>query len=78
LTAAHCAKTLIISSISGNAALAQCSKILIPALIEYVAKMSQKTTGDISEAELLVMDEVWKAFSAIFMSVAEAQSRLYL
>ncbi|KAF7335364.1 Clathrin-coated vesicle protein [Mycena sanguinolenta] len=40
LPAAHCAKTLIVASTAGNALLQQCARMLIPGLIEYIAKMA--------------------------------------
>jgi hypothetical protein len=49
--------------------------MLVPALIEYTAKIaSQRNVGEVSETELLVMDEIWKAFTAILGSVADTQS----
>jgi hypothetical protein len=49
--------------------------MLVPAFIEYTAKMaSHRNIGEVSETELLVMDEIWKAFTAILSSVAGAQS----
>ncbi|KAJ7198315.1 clathrin-coated vesicle protein [Mycena pura] len=72
LPAVHCAKTLIVASTSGNALLQQCAKLLIPGLIEYIAKMAPLANdGSISEPHAVAIGEVWKAFSALFASVAE-------
>ncbi|KAF7337120.1 Clathrin-coated vesicle protein [Mycena venus] len=73
LPAAHCAKTLIVASTSGNAMLQQCAKMLIPGLIEYIAKMAPLVSdGSITEPHAAAIGEVWKAFSAFFASVSEA------
>ncbi|KAJ7767277.1 clathrin-coated vesicle protein [Mycena metata] len=72
LPAAHCAKTLIVASTSGNVMLQQCAKILIPGLIEYIAKMAPLVSdGSITEPHAAAIGEVWKAFSAFFGSVSE-------
>jgi len=74
LTAAHCARTLIAASSSGNIMLRQCAKLLLPALIEYVAKMAPLVDdGSISEQHLAGIGEVWKAFAVLFTSVPEDQ-----
>ncbi|KAF7355790.1 Clathrin-coated vesicle protein [Mycena sanguinolenta] len=73
LPAAHCAKTLIVASTAGNALLQQCARMLIPGLIEYIAKMAPLVSdGSITEAHAAAIGEVWKAFSAFFASVSEA------
>ncbi|KAK7064864.1 clathrin-coated vesicle protein [Favolaschia claudopus] len=73
LPAAHCAKTLIVASTAGNATLQQCAKMLMPGLIEYVAKMAPLVSeGSITEPHAAAIGEVWKAFSAFFNSVPEA------
>ncbi|RDB24443.1 HEAT repeat-containing protein 5B [Hypsizygus marmoreus] len=72
LTAAHCAKTLIVASTGGNAMLLQCARLLIPGLIEYVAKVAPLVNdGTVSESQVTAIGEVWKAFSAFFASVPE-------
>ncbi|KAG5653101.1 hypothetical protein H0H81_002326 [Sphagnurus paluster] len=72
LTAAHCAKTLIVASTAGNAMLHQSVRLLIPGLIEYIAKMAPLVQdGTISEPQVAAVGEVWKAFSAFFASTAE-------
>lgn len=78
LTAAHCAKTLMIASTSGNPVLRQCAKLLVPSLIEYIAKMAPLVNdGSITESHAAAIGEVWKAFSSFFASVAEEhRSRL--
>jgi len=76
LTAAHCSKTLIVASTSGNAMLRQCAKMLMPGLIEYIAKMAPHVNdGSVSETHVAAIGEVWKAFSAFFSSVAEDQRK---
>jgi hypothetical protein len=72
LTAAHCAKTLILASTSANVMLLECARILIPGLIEYIAKIAPLVAdGSISESQIAAVGEVWKAFSAFFASVPE-------
>ncbi|KAJ7675207.1 armadillo-type protein [Mycena rosella] len=74
LPAAHCAKTLIGASTSGNAMLQQCAKMLFPGLIEYIAKVAPLVSdGSITEPHAAAIGEVWKAFSTFFSSVPEDQ-----
>ncbi len=78
LTAAHCAKTLITASTTGNPVLRHCARLLIPSLIEYIAKMAPLVNdGSITESHAAAIGEVWKAFSAFFVSVAEDHSMLF-
>ncbi|KAJ3824050.1 clathrin-coated vesicle protein [Lentinula raphanica] len=73
LTAAHCARTLIAASASGNILLRCCVKLLMPALIEYIAKMVPLVNdGTISESHATAISEVWKAFAIFFGSLTEA------
>ncbi|KAF9069763.1 clathrin-coated vesicle protein [Rhodocollybia butyracea] len=73
LTAAHCARTLIAASASGNVLLRSCVKKLMPALIEYIAKMVPLVNdGSISDSHATAINEVWKAFAIFFGSLAEA------
>lgn len=72
LTAAHCARTLIAASASGNVLLRCCVKLLMPALIEYIAKMVPLVNdGSISENHATAISEVWKAFAIFFGSLTE-------
>lgn len=72
LTAAHCAKTLVLSSSSGSPILRQCARLLIPGLIEFIAKMAPLIhDGSISEAQGAAIGEVWKAFAALLTATAE-------
>ena len=72
LTAAHCAKTLILSSSSGSPTLRQCARLLIPGLIEFIAKMAPLLhDGSISDAQGAAIGEVWKAFTALLTATAE-------
>jgi HEAT repeat-containing protein 5 len=79
LTAAQCARTLVVASTSGNQALRQCTKLLLPGLIEFVAKVSPSVIdGSVSEHHSAALSEVWKAFSAFLTSVPEDHSRQFL
>ncbi|TFK38873.1 clathrin-coated vesicle protein [Crucibulum laeve] len=78
LTAAHCVRTLVVASTSGNALLRQCTRLLIPGLVEFIAKMSPLVhDGSVSDSQVAAIGEVWKAFSALFTSIPEdKRSRL--
>ncbi|KAF4622079.1 hypothetical protein D9613_008980 [Agrocybe pediades] len=73
LTAAHCSKTLILASTSGqNGMLRQCARLLIPGLIEFVAKMAPLVhDGTIKDLQSAAIAEVWKGFAALFGWVTE-------
>ncbi|KAJ3914962.1 clathrin-coated vesicle protein [Lentinula edodes] len=72
LTAAHCGRTLIAASASGNVLLRCCVKLLMPALIEYIAKMVPLVNnGSISENHGTAISEVWKPFAIFFGSLTE-------
>jgi HEAT repeat-containing protein 5 len=54
--------------------LRQCAKFLLPALIEYIAKMVPLVDdGSVSEQHLASISEVWKAFAMLFTSVPNDQ-----
>jgi len=79
LTAAHCAKTLILASSSGSPTLRQCVRLLIPGLIEFVAKMDPAAIhdGSIIESHAAAVGEVWRAFAALFaITLEEHRPRL--
>ena len=72
LTAAHCAKTLILASSSGNPTLRQCSRLLVPGLIEFVAKMVPLIHDEtVTETMAAAISEVWKAFATLYTSTTE-------
>lgn len=49
-----------------------CVRLLVPGLVEYVAKMSPLVhDGTVTEAQITAIGEVWKAFSAFFLSTPE-------
>jgi hypothetical protein len=53
--------------------------MLIPGLIEYIAKMAPLVSdGSITEPHAAAIGEVWKAFSAFFASVSEAHREFHL
>ena len=54
--------------------LGDCAKFLLPALIEYVAKMAPLIDdGSASEQHVTAIGEIWKAFAALFTSAPEDQ-----
>ena len=71
LTAAHCSKTLIVASSAGSPVLRECTKQLLPGLVEFIAKMVN--SGTIGEARVAAIGEVWKAFSTFLSSIPENQ-----
>ncbi|KAH8115151.1 clathrin-coated vesicle protein [Phellopilus nigrolimitatus] len=72
LTAAHCAKTIILAGASGNAMPKHCTKLLLPGLIEYVASVAALVDNpSAQEAHVKGVDEILKAFSAFFSSTPE-------
>ncbi|KAF8727621.1 hypothetical protein AX14_007205 [Amanita brunnescens Koide BX004] len=74
LTAAHCSKTLIAASSLGSPVLLECTRQLLPGLVEFIAKTAPLINdGNISEARTAAVGEVWKAFSAFFSSIPENQ-----
>ncbi|KAF9269100.1 clathrin-coated vesicle protein [Marasmius fiardii PR-910] len=74
LNAVHCAKTLITASTSGTELHRYCVKLLLPTLIEYIAKMAPRVKdGSITESHASAIGEIWKAFFAFFSSLQEAE-----
>ncbi|THH16286.1 hypothetical protein EW146_g4324 [Bondarzewia mesenterica] len=72
LTAAHCAKTLIAASGSGNVVLHQCAKTLLPGMVEYVAKVAGLASDEGAiQKQIATMGEVFKAFAVLFSGVVE-------
>jgi HEAT repeat-containing protein 5 len=62
----------------GSPMLKECARLLIPGLIEYVAKMAPLVHEDrISEAQATSIGEVWKGFGAFFASVTEDHREQY-
>lgn len=71
LTAAHCTKTLILASTSGNVVLRHCAKLLLPGMVECLAKIAASVGNDASDAQLAMADEIFKALAALFSSLSE-------
>ncbi|KAI0742742.1 clathrin-coated vesicle protein [Daedaleopsis nitida] len=72
LTAAHCAKTLVMASTSGNPVLRQCARLLLPGLVECLAKAAASSDEpNPPERMLATVGEINKALSALFMSLTE-------
>jgi hypothetical protein len=56
--------------------LRQSAKFLLPALIEFIAKMAPlMDDGTISEQQLTAIGEVWKTFAVLFASLPEDHQR---
>ncbi|KAG2366768.1 armadillo-type protein [Suillus spraguei] len=74
IVAVHCAKTLAIAA-SGSELLRACVRLLLPALIQYVAKMVPWVDdGTMSEQQAISIDEVWKTFTTL-VSLAKEEQR---
>ncbi|THG96188.1 hypothetical protein EW026_g5595, partial [Hermanssonia centrifuga] len=71
ITAAHCAKTLIIASTLGNRSLRNCVKLLLPGMIECIAKIVAGDENETPDLRTQIVGEIWKAFSALFSSTPE-------
>ncbi|KAI0717727.1 ARM repeat-containing protein [Cerioporus squamosus] len=72
LTAAHCAKTLIMASTSGNPILRQCTRLLLPGLMECLAKAAASSDeASPPERVMVTVGEIHKALTALFMSLGE-------
>ena len=69
--AAHCAKTLVVASTSGNSALHRATKLLLPGMIECVAKIAAMDDETSYERRSQIIGEIWKAFSVLFQFTAE-------
>ncbi|OBZ74420.1 HEAT repeat-containing protein 5B [Grifola frondosa] len=72
LTAAQCARTLIMASTSGNSTLRICTRQLLPGMIECLADIAA-SIDDIhpKEQHPAIVTEIYKAFTALFFSVGE-------
>ena len=71
-TAAHCAKTLITASASGSVMLRQCIRMLLPGMVEYVAKVVGMVADEAAvQSPLPAVGEIIKAFGTLFTNVAE-------
>lgn len=76
ITAAHCSRTLIAASIHGSPALRQCAKLLLPGLIECIAKIAVSEENDALERHSQILGETFKAFSALFTSTPDDKSKV--
>ncbi|EGN94850.1 hypothetical protein SERLA73DRAFT_171234 [Serpula lacrymans var. lacrymans S7.3] len=77
LVAAHCSKTVTIAA-SANIPLRFCIKLLLPSLVEYIAKVSPRLDdGSMSEQDITAIDEVLKTFAALVtMTTNEQRDRV--
>ncbi|KAI6043108.1 armadillo-type protein [Pisolithus marmoratus] len=74
LIAVHCSKTLTIAA-TGSDLLRSCSRQLLPALVQYVARLSSRADDDtLSEQQCAAIEEVYKTFAAL-LSLATEQNR---
>ncbi|TFK25105.1 clathrin-coated vesicle protein [Coprinopsis marcescibilis] len=74
LTAAHCAKTLVMAASVGNPTLRQCVRLLIPGLVQYIARIASHVhENTLTDLQLVGVGEIWKAFAAFFTATADEQ-----
>lgn len=73
IVAVHCAKTLAIAA-SGSELLRACIRLLLPALIQHIAKMVPRVDdGTVSEQQIISIDEVWKTFATLISLARDDQ-----
>ncbi|KZT18252.1 clathrin-coated vesicle protein [Neolentinus lepideus HHB14362 ss-1] len=68
LTAAQCAKTLVVSSGSASSLLRYCSRMLIPGMVDYLLMVAGLSEGSVKDVHVKAASEVMKAFSAYLAS----------
>jgi len=74
ITAAHCAKTIIIAATSGHRILEHCVKMLMPGMVHYIAGVAGSLDGEEAnpqDVHVRGVEETLKAFVAFFDSVSE-------
>lgn len=74
ITAAHCAKTVMLSATSGNQKLLHCVKLLMPGMIHYIAHTAAVVaSAEVPENTATVqgVEEVLKAFVTFFESAPQ-------
>ncbi|KIK24912.1 hypothetical protein PISMIDRAFT_97684, partial [Pisolithus microcarpus 441] len=74
MIAVHCTKTLTVAA-AGSDLLRSCSRQLLPALVQYVARLSPRVDDDtLSDQQRAAIEEVYKAFTAL-LSLVTGQNR---
>ncbi|KAG8856911.1 hypothetical protein FRB96_006174 [Tulasnella sp. 330] len=78
ITAAHCAKALVLAAIAGSPVLTLCVKMLIPGLIRYIAGVA--ATADDLKKDLLApgTEDILRALVAFFRSVDDSHRARFL
>ncbi|KAG8932860.1 hypothetical protein FRC02_000421 [Tulasnella sp. 418] len=72
LTAAHCAKTIILAASSGVPILRYCIKLLMPGMISYIGNVASLGDEDPNrEVHNHGVEEIMKSFAAFFNTVPE-------
>ncbi|TFY79847.1 hypothetical protein EWM64_g4165 [Hericium alpestre] len=71
LTAAHCAKTLLVASASGNRMLRHCAKMLLPGIISFVAKCASSSRDQPDSSRAAAIGEILKALGALLSTVVD-------
>lgn len=79
LTAAYCAKTVILAGCSGNVLLKQYMKVLISGTIEYIASIAALSSDSQNQEETIRgVDELFKAFAGFFASIPPDKRKLLI
>ncbi|KAG1715659.1 hypothetical protein ID866_1501 [Astraeus odoratus] len=76
MIAVHCAKTVAFAA-TGSDLLRGCSRLLLPALVQYIARLSSHLDDDTpSDQYCAVIEEVYKTFSALLLLVTEEKRKV--
>lgn len=77
MIAVHCAKTITVAA-AGSDFLRSCSRLLLPALVQYIARLSSRLDDDtLSEQHCASIEEVYKTFAALLLFVTEEKRKGY-
>ncbi|KAL4065423.1 armadillo-type protein [Scleroderma yunnanense] len=71
MIAIHCAKTVTVAA-AGSDLLRSCSRLLLPALVQYIARISPHLDDDtLSEQHCTAIEEVYKTFTTLLLLVTQ-------
>ena len=78
IVAVHCAKTITVAA-SSNDLLRTCARLLLPGLIQFVARISRLLdNGSLSEANSASIEEIGKAFTALIALTTTEQCNVFV
>lgn len=64
----------MMASVHGSPALRQCTKLLMPGIIECIAKIAASEQADFPELHTQIIAEAYKAFAALFAATSDDRS----